>query len=352
MLWILKTIAGAQADDDAFSFSYDYRLGLKTSFTGKDLLFARLRAGNMKDGCAFSAGFRKLDVSGMSGNDVKLDRLYYKFPVGSGLTAVVGPMARNTESLGMKPTAYTVKTLNMFGGQFGAGNVYNKETGGLVGVIWKQKVAKGEPRLTAALNYVADDGEQASSEKGMFTAESKGNTTAQIGYGTKQWGAALGYRYGQCGAGFGTAYFAAGCPSQSCGDNVDSQNFALNGFWKPEETGFIPSVSLAYGWSDLEGSTVDKRHQALGWWVCSGTRLPILNAAWLLVSVSPSRMSSPKTVTDPDAPELAWEASLKYKVSKNITLIPAIFYLPESSSNQGESGYEQFGAVLQTVFKF
>ena len=74
------------------------------------------------------------------------------------LTAIVGPMARNTESLGMKPTAYTVKTLNMFGGQFGAGNVYNKETGGLVGVIWKQKVAKGEPRLTAALNYVADDG--------------------------------------------------------------------------------------------------------------------------------------------------------------------------------------------------
>ena len=68
----------------------------------------------------------------MSGNDVKLDRLYYKFPVGSGLTAVVGPMARNTESLGMKPTAYTVKTLNMFGGQFGAGNVYNKETGGLL----------------------------------------------------------------------------------------------------------------------------------------------------------------------------------------------------------------------------
>ena len=155
-----------KADDDAFSFSYDYRLGLKTSFTGKDLLFARLRAGNMKDGSAFSGGFRKLDVSGMSGNTLELDRLYYKFPVGEALTAIAGPMARNTESLGMKPTAYTVKTLNMFGGQFGAGNVYNKETGGLVGVIWKQKVAKGEPRLTAALNYVADDGEQTSSEKG------------------------------------------------------------------------------------------------------------------------------------------------------------------------------------------
>ena len=47
-------------------------------------------------------------------------------------------------------------------------------------------------------------------------------------------------------------------PELWCADNVDNaDNFALNGFWKPEETGFIPSVSAAYGWSDLEGSTVD-----------------------------------------------------------------------------------------------
>jgi hypothetical protein len=35
------------AEYGAFSFSYDLRLGLKTSFTGKDLLYTRLRAGNM-----------------------------------------------------------------------------------------------------------------------------------------------------------------------------------------------------------------------------------------------------------------------------------------------------------------
>ena len=61
----------------------------------------------------------------------------------------------------------------------------------------------------------------------------------------------------------------------------------------------------------------------------------------------------PRLRDDPDAPELAWEASLKYKVSKNITLIPAIFYLPESSSSpRVTTGKEQFGGVLQTVFKF
>ena len=254
-------------------------------------------------------------------------------------------MARNTESLGMKPTAYTVKTLNMFGGQFGAGNVYTKETGGLFGVIWKQKVAKGEPLLTAALNYVADDGEQASSAAGMFTSESKANTTAQIGYGTKQWGAALGYRYGQCGAGFGTGYFK----SQECGGDVDSHNFALNGFWKPAETGFIPSVSASYGWSDLEGSTVDE----LQTWMVGFQWDKVADSQHsLAVGFGQPLYVSSQKGDDPDAPELAWEASLKYKVSKNITLIPAIFYLPESSSAQGESGFEQIGAVVQTVFKF
>ena len=39
------------AEYGAFSFSYDLRLGLKTSFSGKDLLYTRLRAGNgLEDG--------------------------------------------------------------------------------------------------------------------------------------------------------------------------------------------------------------------------------------------------------------------------------------------------------------
>merc|ERR1711939_1153201 len=203
------------AEYGAFTFSYDLRLGLKTSFTGKDLLFTRLRTGNMKDGSAFSGGLRKLDVSGMSGNTMEVDRLYYRFPVAKGLTAIAGPLARNTESLGMKPSAYKVKTLNMFGGHWGTPGVYNKETGGLVGLIWKQQVAKGQPKFTAALNYVADAGEAENSDPtagGMFGSNSRANTTAQIGYGSKKWGVAFGYRYGQCKAGFGTGFFK----EQSC----------------------------------------------------------------------------------------------------------------------------------------
>ena len=299
----------------------------------------------MSDGSAFSGDLRKLDVAGMSGDTIKIDRMYYKFPVADSLTAIVGPLARNTESLGMKPTAYTIKTLNIFGGQFGTGNVYNKETGGLVGLIWKQKVAKGQPKFTAALNYVADQGEANSSEKGMFTDESQGNTTAQLGYGTKKWGAALAYRYGQCGAKFGTGFASA----QSCSGTktVDSNNFAINGFWKPEEAGLIPSVSVGYGWSDLEGSTVEELQTwmvGFQWDKVAGTK----HAASFGFG-APTYVSA-QDGADPDEAEIAWEAALKLKVADSITVIPSIFYLPETT--QGASDTEQFGGVVQTVFKF
>ena len=114
---------------EALVGQYDTRLALKTSFNGKDLLFTRLRVGNM-DNQVFAEGLTKLDTAGPDGNTVEIDRLYYKFPVdwAKGLTAIVGPMARNTEALGIKPTAYKTKTLNFFGGQWGTQNVQTRRS--------------------------------------------------------------------------------------------------------------------------------------------------------------------------------------------------------------------------------
>ena len=41
---------------------------------------------------------------------------------------------------------------------------------------------------------------------------------------------------------------------------------------------------------------------------------------------------------------------MKMKVANNITVVPAIFYIPEQT--QGASNDEVFGGVVQTVFKF
>ena len=202
---------------------YDTRIGLKTSFTGKDLLFTRLRVGNM-DNEVFAEGLTKLDTAGPDGNSLELDRLYYKFPVGDEFTVIAGPMARNTESLGMKPTAYKTKTLNFFGGQWGTQNVHNKETGALAGVIWKQKVAKGEPRLSVAANYLVEEehSNQSDGASGGILAIKAPTPLFKLAMATRSGVGALAYRYGQCSAGNGGGYVGG---SISCSSNdAYSQN--------------------------------------------------------------------------------------------------------------------------------
>ena len=174
----------------------------------------------------------------------------------------------------------------------------------------------------------------------MLTGESQGNTTAQIGYGNKQLGAALGYRYGQCGAKFGTAYQSA----QSCAADVDSQNYAINAYWKPDQTGFVPSVSAGYGWSSLNnGSSADTDLKT--WMV--GFQWDKLAGTDHKLAVA---FGAPTQVTSAADPGLAWEAGLKYKLSSKISVTPAIFYIPRSA--QATANSSQFGGVVQTVFKF
>ena len=331
---------------EALVAQYDTRIGLKTSFTGKDLLFTRLRVSNMDDGI-YAEGLTKLDTAGPKGNTLKLDRLYYKFPVGSGFTAIVGPMARNTEAFGMKPTAYTTKTLNFFGGQWGTQNVHNKETGALAGLIWKQKVAKGEPRFTVAANYVIEDEHDYFSDgsKGGVFGRQGGHYTAQLGYGNNKWGGALAYRYGQCSAGGGGGY-DDGKVDCVVGSDRYSQNYAVNGFWKPSETGIIPAISAGYGWTSVEKGFSDFDTAN---WMVGLTWKDVVNSGHSLNL----GFGVPQYVTSDsskETPGLTWEASLKMKVANNITVVPAIFYIPEQSP--GTANDSVFGGVVQTVFKF
>ena len=171
-----------------------------------------------------------------------------------------------------------------------------------------------------------------------------GNTTVQVGYGTKKWGAALAYRYGQCSSGNGGGY--AGSVGETCSGENYSNNYAVNGFWKPENTGIIPALSAGYGWSSITkeaAADVDTAN-----WMVGLTWAKVANTEYDFnfgFGVPQYQTNEGK-----DAPDISWEASLKMKVANNITVVPAIFYIPEQV--QGASNDEVFGGVVQTVFKF
>ncbi|NBT73051.1 MAG: porin, partial [Betaproteobacteria bacterium] len=266
----------------AWAFNYDQRLAFNTSFTGKDKLYARLRAGNFLGDNAFNGqgvNLTKLDIaentSAATNNSVVLDRLYYKFPVGKEFTVIAGALARNTESLALWPSVYNkggAKILD-WTALMGTSGVYNKETGQLIGAYWKQKVKKGSNAFSVSVNYVADDGdgnETDPTKGGFMTDNSQASFLAQLGYGGPQWGLAFAYRYGQCDSGNGyrrgTEFAKTDDWNNQCtytntiGDKKrtgsSSNSYALNAYWQPKNAGWIPSVSLGWG---INQTTTDNK---------------------------------------------------------------------------------------------
>ncbi|QNJ31862.1 outer membrane porin [Synechococcus sp. PROS-9-1] len=360
----------------AVTFNYDHRLTLDTSFTGKDKLRTRLRTGNF-DNAAFAGdgnNLTALDTASGTSDDVTIDRLFYKFPVGKELTFIVGPLARNTESLAMWPSKYNkggAKILDFFA-VAGVPGVYNKETGSLIAAYWKQKVAKGDPGFSISANYVADAGEGNNSDStagGIMTDNSRANILTQIGWGNGQYGAAAAYRYGQCKSGMrrSTTFVKSGdynlpCTTGHNNESRSSNSFALNAYWQPEDPGFIPSVSVGWAMNTVVGDNI-----ADGTYTTSQSWFTGLKWDDVFIDGNdlgfafgqPTFATALKGNTDPDDGNYAFELYYNYKVTDNITVTPAVFYLSRpngqstATTTSGDDGqFNIFGALVQTTFKF
>ena len=376
------------AEYGGFSFSYDLRLGLKTSFSGKDLLFTRLRVGSIGASNVWGGNgvsMNKLDFAGPGGSIVKIDRLYYRFPLGDSFTIQVGPLTQNNDMMGYKPTAYAsggTKILDFFGGSMGTPGVWNKEAGGGFGAIYsnKQQVEKGSPYFTVAANYVADAVEAYDSNPntgGFMTDNSEGNITTQIAYGNKQWGLAAGYRYGQCGSKLrtGTEYAVGDAFGIPCtladGErtNAYSQSWSAHGFWRPEDSGWMPSISLGVGKSYLNGNdawekSTNKRAMA-SWMLGLTWNDVVLQGNALGYAVGQPQFVTPGVWNKYDVKDdfvadggYAMELWYSFQVTDNIQITPAVYWLsrPFGNDTQNVNGdYESLGVLgglVLTTFKF
>ncbi|OUW29828.1 MAG: porin [Cyanobacteria bacterium TMED177] len=363
---------GYNSNYGAFTFSYDLRLGLKTSFTGKDLLFTRLRAGNMDNTPWEGQGVNltKIDT-GMDGDgQVVVDRLYYRFPLGSNFTVIAGPMLRNTEMMGYKPAVYGKggqKLLDFFA-VLGTPGVWSKETGSGFGAIYSNKsnVAKGDAYWTVAANYVADAGEGNNSNPqtgGFMTDNSRGNVTAQIAYGSKKWGVGAGYRYNQCRSAFrrGTQYAAANRWHIPCYNSdgersgADANSWSFNAFWRPDDSGWIPSISAGVGQSYLHGDLNYNHPTTTSSWMVGLQWSDV----FLMGNDLGFAVGQPTFVTEtdsgtPDDGNYAMELWYQFQVTDNIAITPGVFWLsrPWGEITPDDKSVGIFGGLVQTVFKF
>ncbi len=363
-------------------FNYDMRLNFLTSFTGKDLLYTRLRSGNfarspfggtpyslMALDRAFGTGTQGAATN--QNNIVQLDRLYYRFPIGKEFTAIVGPRARNTEFLAISPSFYRSELLDVFT-LHGAPGTYNKATGGMAGLMWKQNVKKGKPFFAISTSYVApnaDDGDP--DNGGIMTERSQGSWTTQLGVQAPQWSAAFAWRYGQCGQNFrrGTDFANQNEPCNASNFNTSaySNNFALTAAWQPKKGGtIVPSVSLGWGYSALTQATLPNSaapqfNSASNIGASQSWQVGLQwadafakgNSAGMAVG-QPTFATSLRNGNSPQDGNYAWEWWYKFQVTDNIAITPAIFYLSRPAGQFTAPGQTNnvFGGLIQTQFRF
>ncbi len=335
----LETNAGGNVGNTAFN--YDVRLNFDTSFTGRDLLRTRLRSANFSsDPFGSSSSLFKLDkadnTTASTGDNVVLDRLYYQFPVSDSVTITAGPKVRNTE-MAWVPSAYKSEILDFFQ-VAGAPGVYNKATGAGVGAQYV-----GKNGFVAGLNYVAEDGENSST--GVFDSDGALNFIAQLGYKGSNWGVGAGYRYGSEGTRPRTYNGLLGA-SGALVDGQESNAIAINAYWQPSESGWVPSISAGYGYNFVNGAVgVTDATDSDSWFV--GLQWADAFVAGNTAGVAVGQAPSAETAGVSDATML--EIFYKFQVTDNISITPALFYVDNNQRYQDSS---KWGGVIQTKFTF
>jgi len=391
------------------AFNYDLRLNLNTSFTGKDLLYTRLRAGNYANSAFNGAPYSLMALDRAFGSNVavtggagtystnnlfQLDRLYYRFPLGTKsslnqFTALVGPRARNTEFLAVQPFYYgDWEGLDYFRLN-GAPGAYNKATGGMAGLMWKQPVASGKPFFAVSTSYVAPNAENSGTNNGgLFEQGSGGSWLTQLGYQANQWKATFAWRYGQCNnstnyvnrRGTQAATAAEACPPAYTSQNFNN-SFALGLAWQPKQSGtFVPSISLGWGITAYSYSNTVVA-AGVGNTPPTGATSPALAASniantqswtvglqWKDVFVKgnsagmavgqPSFVTATRNGATPFDGNYAWEWWYKFQVTDKIAVTPLLFLLtnPSSAGTVGSASTATnagvFGGLLTAQFKF
>ena len=159
---------------ESIGFQYTHQLNLNTSFTGDDDLYVRLKTGNATD--VFSSKTYGTYLSSSNGNDdtIKVDKIWYSFPVGDNNTVWIGPKIENYYMHGATPSIYKPITKQFKLG--GNGAAYGASTDS--GLGWAYK---GDNGFSLSSNVVS---KQNNSSKGFLSDQAKTNWSTQVAYTT------------------------------------------------------------------------------------------------------------------------------------------------------------------------
>ena len=311
---------------------YTYQMNLNTSFTGDDDLYVRLKTGN--GGVApFNNKIMGTYLSSTNtyGDTLKVDKIWYSFPIGDSITAWVGPKIENYYMHGASPSIYKpiLKGFKLGGN----GAAYGASTDSGFGLAYN-----ADNGFSISSNLVSD---QNGTTSGFLTNEVDENWSTQIAYTKPNYHLSLmvALKYD----GWSDSYYSTE-NGAARGTGVNSTNYGLRGYWRPENSGTAtPEISVGY---DI--STIDDADRAV-----DETDAYFVGLTWKDIIQADDKIGfafgQPQTREDEIVDPFMWEAYYSFKVNDALTVTPAVF---GGNDVNGTFHTDISGAVVETTFKF
>jgi hypothetical protein len=356
---------------NATTFNYDLQLTFDTSFTGKDLLRSKLRAGNFGSsvfgGEPHSLALAQLETAfeedcgtgADCGDVVAIDKLYYQWSIGSGFTATLGARVGQEDMLALWPSVYPSDTILNVMTVNGAPAAYSKNIGAGAGLWWQGN------GFSIGTNYIAANGDSGNPSVtaedgggGLGNRNSGATGSVQLGYQQEQWGLAAIWTYVQSETQFvpGTTPFTHSAIDHN--SDAATSAWGLSAFWQPLRSGWLPSLSLGWGINSTTYSTSQPRGSlstSQSWMVgLQWTDVFLKGNDFGLAVAQPVFATALTGGVTPNDGNYVWEWWYKFQVTDNISITPALIYLSRPLGQVtpvGES-FSQFGGLVKTSFSF
>ena len=343
----------------ASTFNYDLKLVFDTSFTGKDLLRMRLRAGNFdrSSNSFYGAGptaLSELEVAfqEQSGPDLMgVNRLYYQRPIGD-FTVTLGPKVEQDAMLAIWPSVYpaaSVLDVMTFAGAIGA---LNLNLGAGAGLWWQKN------GLAISINTIAANGGAGNPGVGGLASGGSGTSSSlQIGYQARQWALAATASWLQNG--FGTIPYGTAFVLDSFQTPGSTLAYGLSGYWQPLRPGWMPSISAGFGLNTTRYDNASAADSLVGtsqsWsvgvqWLKAIARRHSLGFAVGQPTYATRLVNGARA----DDGNWVWEGWYDITLSDHLSLTPAVFYLsrPLGANTPSGRSFDQLGVLIKTSLRF
>tara|TARA_B100000902_G_C27132701_1_gene824489 strand:- start:94 stop:1026 length:933 start_codon:yes stop_codon:yes gene_type:complete len=310
-------------------------MNLNSSFTGDDNLYVRIKTGNHSDWSVTKTYGSYLSSGNSNGSALKVDKIWYSFPVGDNNTVWVGPKIENYYMHGTTPSLYQPVTKQFTLG--GNGEAYGASTD--TGAGWAYKADNGFA-ISTNVGTKSHTTDSDGANTGLLTDETKTSWATQVGYTQDNYSvsALLNIKSN----GWGDSYYHTA--DHGVGGNGNFTSIGLRGWWRPENAGTAtPSISVGFDTTEYDGAPASTSNSS-AYFVGLNWQDMFQADDKIGIAVGQPTVNESESV-DP----FAYEVYYSFKPNDSVTVTPAIF---GGTDRNGTAGGDIFGAVLETTFKF